>query len=86
MVTATTAAGAGTSRRNGRFDPHVLILTALGRSLDRSGKALFSFLGDLELGLTIKNLDLANILLGDVACTTDQGDQPFRISIVLTAG
>jgi hypothetical protein len=68
---SATAAAAGTGRRNGRFDPHVLILTAFSRRLDRGGKAHFSFLADLELGLAIKNLDLANILLGDVACAAD---------------
>ena len=85
-VSATTAARTGTGRCNGRFNPHVLILTAFGRRLDRSRKALFSFLADLELGLAIKNLDLANILLGDMACAADQRDEPFWIGIVLTAG
>jgi hypothetical protein len=69
-----------------RFNPHVLVLTALSRRLNRRRKARFSRLADFELGFAIENLDLANILLGDMASAANQGDQPFRISIVLTAG
>jgi hypothetical protein len=82
---SSAAAAASTSRRNSRFNPHVLVLTTFGRSLDRGGKARFSFLADFELGFAVENLDLTNILLGHMAGAADQRDQPFGIGIILAA-
>ena len=84
MISAATAARA--RRGNGGFDPHVLILTALSRRLNRRRKACLSLLADFKLGLAVENLDLANILLGDMASAADQGDQPLGIRIILAAG
>jgi hypothetical protein len=85
IISVSSAAAASTSRRNSRFNPHVLVLTTFGRSLDRGGKARFSFLADFELGFAVENLDLTNILLGHMAGAADQRDQPFGIGIVLAA-
>jgi hypothetical protein len=82
LFTRTVSVG---RRGHGRFNAQIIVGRTFRCGLDGGREAGFGLLGDLELGFPIKDLDSANIFLGDVTGAADQRDQPFGVSIIIAA-